>query len=457
MAKNVKGAASKETQAADAKADAVKPEEILEAVTGTLTLYSVEVDEDANPIDEKVLTVSKGKTEAGAVKYQAACNGVSGAIKGTIAAAINSLLVDGLKLLPAAWAVPKNEKDVVFPEKGNNKPKEPETLDDLSAEMQAEMRADMSALSAEVAEYRDAENRTRQSVRKVAERVRDLRLAYSKAEFGIFCRLADAGSEVAKLLTAKNTLGEFVFFANIPADLLAVMPEGKASPKAAQAWVNGLRGNVASAIVNAIKVNKDLAGVSVSEAVRKVSADHFAGEEPIAFDGEQEAHTVLWDIHASSLDLANTVGALFDVDSGGKLSPARDDGKHVTSSVFGTEGADELVKAIANAFNGYVSAADKAAIGEMRAKTKAIATRDFNTLSPDEVARHLFNIMAGRVDDTTDETLETTVGDCLAVVDKLGGWFDAIAAGTMTVADVLATGEKPESEDDAESDADATA
>lgn len=443
---------AKKAQTAEPKPDAVV---LADAISGTLALGSVEVDEGGMPVETKTLTIFKGKV-GDATKYQAASDGAHGKVSSTIAAAINDLLENGLKVLPKAWAVPKNEKDVKFPNAGDNKPKEPETIDDLSPEMADAMRAQMADLSADVAAYADARNRTFATVRAVATRVRDLRVMYRKAAWTIFGKLADANSEVAKLLTAKNTLGEFVFFANIPEALIALMPEGKKSPKAAQAWVNGLRGTLAHAIVDVIKLpaNVETFGeMGATDAVRKVIADHLDGTHKMTFD-DQDATETLLDVHMSGWP----DGLLFDVAQDGTYGPKRDsEGKHVTASVFGSEGADELVKALAGAFNGYKSPEEKAAVSDMKARTKAVVSADFTKLSADDAARHIFNIMAARINGDTEEALATTTDDCLAIVDKLGGWLDAIAAGTMTVADVLATGPKATTEDEAEGEGDADA
>ena len=447
---------TKNTKATEATATATAAQPVLAAaISGTLVLGSVEVEEGGNPVETKTLTIWKGKV-SDATRYQAACDGTTGKVAATITAAINDLLENGLKVLPKAWAVPKNEKEVAFPEKGDNKPKEPESIDDLSPEMADGMRAGMETLSLAVADYADARNRTFASVRKVATQVRDLRTQYTKAEWTIFGKLAAPNSEVAKLLTAKNTLGEFVFFANIPEVLVEVMPEGKKSPKAAQAWINGLRGTLAHAIVDTIKLPANaeaFATLSATEAVRKVVTDHYDGEHTLSFDAEGDAINRLLTIHVDGWP----DGGLFDVASDGTFAPARDDGKHITASQFGSEGADELVKALAGAFNSYKTPEARAAVADMKARTKAVVSADFTKLSPDAAALHIFNILAARVDGSTEESLEGTTADCLTIVDKLGGWFDAIAAGTMTVADVLASGPKPESEEDAEGEGDADA
>lgn len=427
---------------------------ILEPVTGALELYSVEVTEEGEPVESLLLTMTKGKDAKGAVRYTASCDGVTGKVSASVAAAINDLLEKGMKLLPAAWDVPKNEKEIAFPVKGGNKPPEPESIDDLSSDVADGMRRSMVALQDDFAAYREADSRTRETVRAVAVRLRDLRKQYSKAEFGIFVKLADGASDIAKLLTAKNTLGEFVGLANIPDSLFAMLPEGKNSPKSAQAWVNGLRGEVAGVIVDSIESNADLAGEPVSRAIERVLIDHNTGSEPLTFEGREAASELLF-LHHRNL---HGVSVLVDAQADGTIAPARDgDGKHLTASLFGTEGADELIKAVCAAFNSYQTAGEKAAIDDMRAKAKAVVSRDFNTLPADMVAHHLFNILSGRINDATEESLADSAADCLVIVDKLQGWFDAIAAGTMTVADVLATGEKVGSEKEAEKEADATA
>jgi hypothetical protein len=445
MAKN------KATDATETKATDATETTFSEVITGTLILESVDVDDEGVAVDTKVLTVAKGKTDKG-TRYQASFEGVSGKVAASITAAINDLLEKGLKVLPSAWAVPKNEKEVKFPEKGDNRPKDPESIEDLSAEMAEGMRAGMADLVADFAAYKEAESRTRGVIRSVATRVRDLRAMYTKAEFGIFCRIAPAASDVAKLLSAKNTLGEFVFYANIPEALFALMPEGKTSPKAAQAWVNGLRGTLAHTIVGIVKANADLSDMGATDAVRAVVADHVSGAEPIAWEKESEALECLLGLHVSNWP----DGMLFDGMADGSLAPARDEGKHATASLFGSEGADELVKALCGAFNGYQSPVEKAEAAAVKARAKGVAGRDFLSLSADEVALHLFNVLAGRIDEGTEETLSETSQFCLAVLDKMGGWMDCVADGTMTVGDVLKK-DAPESEDAAEEDADAAA
>lgn len=426
-----------------------------DAISGVLELGSVEVDEGGKPVETKTVTILKGKV-GGNVRYQAFVGGVSGSVSASIAAAINTLLENGLKVLPKAWAVPKNEKDVKFPQKGDNKPKEPESLDDLSPERADHLKEQMDALEVDVQAYADARSRTFETVRRVSTRVRDLRMQYTKAEWTIFGKLAEPNSEVARLLTAKNTLGEMVFFANIPDALIAFMPEGKKTPKAAQAWVNGLRATLAHTIVDVVKLPANaetFEGMGVTDAVRKVINDHYDGVHALAFD-EQDATMCLLGLHHG----AWPDGGLFDALSDGTYAPARDDnGKHITTSVFGSEGADELVKALANAFNAWKSPEVKAAVDDMKARAKAVVSSDFTKISADAAALHIFNILAARLKTDTEESLAATTDDCLAIVDKLGGWLDAVAAGTMTVADVLASGPKPTTEGEAEQEGDANA
>jgi hypothetical protein len=317
-----------------AKAEAPKVmtvADLKEVITGNLTLESVERDGES-PVETKSLVMSKGKDEGGTIRYVASCNGVSGKVAGSVAAAVNDLLVSGLKVLPAAWVVPKNEKGIGFPVVGDNKPKEPEKLDDLPPEMQEAMKAQFADLSADFAEYKLSETRTRETVRKVAQGLRDIRVAYDKAQWTIFVGLADASSNLAKLLTAKNTLGEFVFLANIPDALYALMPEGKASPKAAQAWVNGLRSTLAHTIVERVKGSTDLADTGLSNAVRMVIEAHIDGSDAMAFDTDRAAIDVLLSLHWDNI---YQVERFFDVSGDGAMVPARDaDKKHVTGSLF---------------------------------------------------------------------------------------------------------------------------
>lgn len=423
-------------------------------VSGTLVLRAVDADVE----ETKALIVGKGKDEKGALKYVAGADNVVGKVSGSVAAAVNSLLKDGLKVLPSAWVVPNNEKDIRFPSVGDNKPKDPEKLEDLDADTQAAMRDGMDAVKIEFAAYKDAEGNAREKTLTLARTLRNLRTSYRKGLWAIFA--AQASGDLAAFLTSKNSLGEFVFMGGLPSELLDLMPEGKNSPKAAQAWVNGLRSALAAAVVEKIKVSAELADTGVSDAVRLVMEAHESGEDVLVFEVDGEAVETLRALHWANMGAA-VDGRFFDLNADGELTPKRDAEKaHVTKSLFGTEGCDELVTALCRAFNSYRTNAEKAVEAETRKTAKSLAStiRAFDGLSVDEAALHLFRIMAGRFKTDTEDALSASVEDANAVLDKIGGFVDAIASGAMTLGDVInPPTDAPKTEGDAEADADAEA
>lgn len=454
----------------ETKTEAVKPLSVADqiaalrdCVTGTVTIGSVQLDDDRNfPLETKTLSIAKGKTPEDKVVYMAFVDGIRGELKAALAPAIKSLLEDGLLVLAKAWVIPTKDSLVNFPKIGDNKPKDPTTIEDLSLERADELKSGMNTLKDVFSLYRSAGRKAKDAMRDLAVTLRDIRSGYTKPEFAIFCKMAE-GSDVAELLTSKNTLSEFVTVGNMPIELLDMAPEGRTSPKGLVAWVAGMRGELAGLIVDRIKGNAELSETSTGEAVKIVIREHF-GEMPegetadrLAI-GEWSAEETLLRMHWDNIQ---TVDRFFDIADGG-LIPFKVEKKHVTSALFGSEGADELVNALCRAFNSYVSPTDKAVADDMKAKTKVLVQNAsaFGNWTADEVARHLFNILAGRLDETSEDTLSETSEFCVVVVDKLAGWVDQIQAGTMTAADILANpgaGAKPESEGDAEADADADA
>jgi hypothetical protein len=428
--------------------------ELKEAVTGTFTLFSVEADDAGNPIDSKALTIIKGKVgEKNVLNYMAVHEGVTGKPARTIKAAINALLIEGLKVLPAAWNVPENEKDVRFPAKGDNKPKEPETLEELPEEVQADLKQSHGLLVADYAVYAEGETRSREATRGLAKTLRGLRTKYNKTTWGIFVKLSVPGSALAELLTSKNDLSEFATYGAVPDDLAALIPAGKKGPKAVLAWLGGMRNELAAAIITRVK--KDGGDTGLSDAVKGIIAEHMEGTDKLAFDGGEAAEKLLA-LHWAGLEGPDR---LFDL-ANDKLVPFKVDGANVTKTVFGTEGADELVSAMCRAYNGYVTADEVAVKADMKGKVSGLVAKanTFLTMTADEVARHLFNILSGRLDATNEETLDKTTEDALIVVDKMAGWLDAVRAGTLTVADILnPVADAPESAEDAEGQADAEA
>jgi len=170
---------------------------------------------------------------------------------------------------------------------------------------------------------------------------------------------------------------------------------------------------------------------------------------------EGEAENVLLALHMANIDGATD---WLQTTADGTLAPRKVDGKHVTASLMGSEGADELVKALATAFNGYRTEAEKAADKEAKAKAAPLATRDFATLPVADVALHLFRILAGRIDESTEESLVETTDDCAAIVTALDELITTVAEGSKTLADILnPKADTPTDEGAAEDDADATA
>lgn len=431
-------------------------------ITGTTVLHSV----DADAAETKALTIAKGKTADGKGVYQAFCDGKSGKVVGTLVSAINSLLLDALLVLPRAWVIPTKDSDVNFPVIGDNKAPEPKELSDLSATRQGELIDAANTLESGLGAFRGAEKATREAVRGFAQALRGFRFDFNKAEWAIFAKLPQADSALGKLLAPanKNAVSEFVAVAGVPDSLFDLVPEGKNSPKAILAWVNGMRNDIAQAIVETIKGDAALAATSFSAAVKEVVADHVAviakgAASPIGVitAESQELLAIHWE---NIRDTEQWV----DVDAASGMIPLKADKVNVTKAVFGTDDrADELVAALARCYNGYKDAATKAAETETKAKVKELSAvvSGVATMTADDLARHLFNILAGRLDETTDETLAASCEFADIVCDKLAGWVMAVGAQSMTVADVLATdipaAEKPANEDDAEQDGDATA
>lgn len=449
----------------EAPAKEVKPVPVMIAetvITGTVVLHSV----DADAAETKTLTINKGKTDLGKWAYIAFCDGKSGKMMGTLVSAINSLLEHALLVLPAAWIVPAKDADVKFPVIGDNKEVTPKAIEDLPADRQAELREAVAQLSDGLNATKGAEKASKVAIRAFALKIRKFRFDFNKAEFAIFCKLPAAGSALGAFLSDanKNAVSEFVGLAGLPDDLFALVPEGKNSPKAVLAWVNGMRGDIATNVVNLIKTDAELAHTGFSAAVRQLLTEHAAnvaeGVASVIGVNTVESQTLLA-YHWANIDGEERI---FDLDAASGMIPRKEGKLNVTKALFGIDDrADELVASLARVYNNYVDAATKSEVAEMKAKTYDLVKNAsaFKLWSADEVARHLFNILAGRIDETTEETLVASIEFADIVADKLSGWIMAVGEGSMTVADVLATdvpaGEKPASEGDAEQDADASA
>jgi hypothetical protein len=436
-------------------------------VTASVALQSVAVDADGKPEDVMVVTLHKGTLAPEAAKrFQASGGGMFGKVAARGDAAIRSLL-DVLKVHPEAYVVPTG--GFAFPEIGGNEPKEAETFDELDAEAQGVIRESLTTLAGDVSAYREAESKSRAATRRVALSFAGIMARFpTKKREGIFrdyCK-AQAGQAVAEawpnagelkavadLVTSKNAPGELKFFAAIPDSLLELMPEGKNGPKAAQAWVNGLRSELSEGLVQSVKqpAGEGDKPATLTEAFHVAVGDVQAG----ITEGEA-AKAELFRLHVANLP----EGGLFDMDAGGKVSPAKAEGGkgYISRALFGSEGSDELLKAFCVAFNGYRTEAEKEADKEARERAKPVSSRDFASLPVAEVALHLFRILAGRIDEASAETLAVSTIDCNAIVALLGDYVEAVATGAATLDDILnPKADAPKSEDDAEAEADAEA
>jgi hypothetical protein len=443
-------------------------------ISTSAEIASVAVDDGGEALETVVLSVFKGQVmPENKTAYQAGLSGVFGAVAGTTKAAVEACLAASNRN-PALYVTGGK---VVFAVAGDNEPKEAEKFDDLSADEQADMVEKLISFRDNVAEYQDAGVKTRVATLAVARKLNEIREGFAtKKRFGIFTAFAKVSAEkaraagesfasdaeaVAAILTAKNTAGEFQTFGKMPDALIALMPAGKNSAKSAIAWLAGMRSEIAENVVNLIKsprpvneageaVGVDFAAMSASDCVMAaLASDDIAA---IAFDA---ATRMVLDLHKRNID---GVARLLDADAGGVLAVAKADKQFTTKPLFAAERGDELLDVICKGLNGYRTEAEIAADKEAKAKAAPLASRDFSSLPVTDVALHLFRILAGRIDDQTEESLLETAGDCSAIVEMVADMVARVASGEATVADLInPKGETPESEEAAEDDADAAA
>lgn len=366
--------------------------------------------------------------------------------------------------------------------KGHNKPAKPETISDLSAEVQETIRAlwdDAEKAAATITKAVGSQRAGTVELSMTLRAARDAIMAddtNGKFAWGIATSGAPEGSMLKTLATSKNALMDYVKLGGMPKALIDAAPAQLASASSIMKWLTATRAGIATAIVETIKGDKTEGGLqslTPSEAVKAVFEDHANGLTTLT--GGDKSAQVLLDLHIANINKAlpgYTKGAAcISVDASGVWSPAKEAGMKYfsTTPLVSTEGADELLGAICKGVNGYVAPAVAEAAKEDRAKAKALvdAMAGFVDWSVDRVAFHLFTILAGRVvyEEADKEGValpdEDTSAFVGAVADVMSGMVADLVNGDRTFQDiklsVMGEEQSPESEDDAESEGDADA
>ncbi len=456
-----------------------------EPVTGSVTIERADpnVSEPLNVTVAKGLTIKDG-TLTEKYGYIAYIDGSAGALTTAVGSAVKSAL-EAAGILPSLYVFPNKDSEVAGLTKGDNKPKDPTTLEELTEEERQIIRDVYVSAEEGLGGIRKSEVEQRAYVRNVSTSLRAARQNLSKVAWGLMVQFAPAGSQLAALATSKNSVANYVMAGGIPDSILDVLPQSAISAKSQITAIGGARSAIAAAMVHLIRRDADLSAMGLDEAFFAVLSE--SGTDGDASKGvtvEPMALTkALVDLHLSvgvgSIRAAYEGEGIFQADADGKISAKLPKGYKTATTVsrIAIEGPDELVKAFASAWNAYVTPEAQAERKAMREKAAPLLSgaSDFKTWDASQVAVHLFNILSGRftfesetvtdAETGAESVAETLTGESAdfahSVVAELQRFVSAVDDGEMTVADVLASVQKPGSvpadEAEAESEGDAEA
>lgn len=407
----------------------------------------------------------QGKGKAG---FQAACNGILGKIKPSFTAALNDCLAS-CNVVPANYDRPEKWSDV----KPANEPAAPETFDDLDAEMQKTMKAGWKDLEKVMSTEDAADAKRRDVAFKNAETIHKVRDQFpGKGDWKRFQKFAPTNE--LKSFIGKNEIGEAYRSHTIrsvegfdPDTMLGARVSGNKGVVSAYSSVINLVAHNAVAIFH----DDDRRGEyteadGAATALRDIIAGLMKGgiwyeRESEEADGAAAGFLKPTDAQADFADvvipvhLDNWKADAFAITTnadGAFVAAKTDAGDYVAGTVFGTEGADELVNAVCRALGAYeraaVAAVAKDVTEGLAAEAKAQGA-PFAAWPQKLAAEHLGRILFSRIGDD----LEAGIADVNAIIDQLVGWADEIADGA-DIADVIGV-EAPESEEEGEDDADA--
>jgi hypothetical protein len=350
------------------------------------------------------------------------------------------------------------------PAKSDNNP--PEEL--LSEEDLNKADAFIAEVESGLSELAEGETSVREAHRHIGVAVRDMRSAFSsKAAWGQVKaeRIKSAPDNVRKVLDNANAVSLYCKFANLSeSDVFAALPEDVRTPRTVEKEIGKLYTAIAVDFVDVVygedaKARKpfDIKKGQLTTAGLVSYLEQYDTQTRADIEaGFEAAGAALASAHLGNL--SSLEGDVFTVEN--NEGAAKTKASRVSSTLFGTEGPDEMVNAVAKAANGWAAAqavavakADAATDG-VKALSAAISRGNaFSAMDVETAALHLLRIVAGRLD---DDNRAASSDDADAILDFMGTRLDAFRAGEMDVADVIATpGEGPESADDADDAADA--
>lgn len=395
-------------------------------------------------------TVMKGKrSDTGKDGYQAVINGVSGAVGNAFRTALVSALAKQ-NVLPANYDLPSKWTDVHAP----NKPKEINSVDDLEGDEKKLFDKGYATLEKAIGDDAKAEGNRLAAACKFADSVRAVREGFNSTQWRLFKKLAPTND--MKEFIGKNTVNEAFKASKLRAtegfDMATMLGNrvngNKGIVSAYQSAINGVAATVA-AVINTESLHKefDIEGMGVSEMTRVIlgrwlddggftvgDAGNLAelGSEP----GDILA---LWAVPLHDANIPDEIG-LFEV-ADNKFTVAKANKAAVAGCLFGMEGDDELLAAIARALSANIVKEATAEVADAAAamvKEARDSKTPFAQWPADRAARHLANILFTRwPEDGSESEQEAAFADIDGIVSQIGTWLDELKAGNLSVADIL--------------------
>ncbi len=437
------------------------------------------IEEFKENTDAVGVMVTKGKRE-GKIQYFATINGTEGGIRGSVSAAVNKAL-EAVGLNPKAFAVSNSWKEYQVP---RNEPEVAEATD--------EMKADYKVLKDAFKKEQSATTGLRKAAFAQADVIAELRAKYStKEDWGTFLANAPEG-DVQNFLQAKNLVSECVkssairkiegvtddsFGNRVNGNRGVIMQHSKALDLIADnaVWIattgqtvdwlgkgdfEGIdTGDHTRALYEIVKTMSDT-GIMVPTVAGdgENASDKVAGGARGAKADKLELASMIADYHLGTIIADDGDGGVYDVFAvtDGELAPAQwaeeyaknKSSKYQNPTTLGMEGADELLAALAKAWNAQASSpvSDDDTPEPIAPLAEAMKEKGFADFTLEAAARHLAHIALARGTEEDSDTLD--------VIDRTAEIITAVIKGEMSMADVLEeeAADTP-SEDEAEEEA----
>ena len=383
---------------------------------------------------EKIIVTPSRYKDSKKYKFEAALDGHVSALKSTLKAAVRSVIQmyghepTEFNIADALLAADP------WPKAGDNKPPVPGTWDEVDEQVQKTGKALIDKTLKAVNATAGVETKSRDAHIKIAQNIAAARETLDdKVTFGLWCQKLRDDGELTGPAAHKDWPARQCVFAAIAEDasVLNSVPTNFSTASSIRAHVDAARRDLGSAIYHTAVATAEAENIELPQLYLETLTNFVEARHMETFEIAPEFADTAYALAASHV--RNWDEQVQHEDAATALSDC-------AGSLYGSEGKDELVKAICKAAKANIKALEKLEIDkraepvENAAKAMVLKAKEiaFSDWGPGQQARHLTNVLATNLIENEDG-----IDRCRSVLNLMSGYITALETGEMAIADIL--------------------